>query len=173
MGIPPTSISRIIGVAKAYTTRVGNGPFPTELNNELGNKIRENGYEFGSTTGRPRRCGWLDLVALKYSVMINGIESLAITKIDVLNEFSEINACVEYEIDGEPTANFPSNSSKLENAIPIYKTFQGWNKSLIGINRKEDLPKQLLDYLDFIEEFVGCPIKILSTSPERKDTIFF
>ncbi|MEJ5286436.1 MAG: adenylosuccinate synthase [Bacteroidota bacterium] len=173
LGISPTSISSIIGVAKAYTTRVGNGPFPTELNNEFGNKIRENGYEFGSTTGRPRRCGWLDLVALKYSVMINGIESLAITKIDVLNEFSEIYACVEYEIDGERTSNFPSNSSKLENAIPIYKTFQGWNKSLNGINRRQDLPKQLLDYLDFIEEFVGCPIKILSTSPERKDTIFF
>lgn len=171
LGIPPTSIEKIIGVFKAYTTRVGNGPFPTELKDSTGEKIRQNGFEFGSTTGRPRRCGWLDLVALKYSVMINGIDTLAITKIDVLNEFEEINACVEYDLNGAPQNKFIANSEILEEVLPKYKTFKGWNKTLNGISKYEDLPKELLAYLRFIEEFVGCPIKIISTSPERTDTI--
>ncbi|MGC8957997.1 MAG: adenylosuccinate synthase [Candidatus Kapaibacteriota bacterium] len=172
LGIPPTSIDTIIGVCKAYSTRVGNGPFPTELNDDTGKKIRENGYEFGSTTGRPRRCGWIDLVALKYSVMINGIQSLAITKIDVLNDFDEIKACVEYEINTERTNKFISKASTLEKVIPVYKTFKGWQKALFGTTKFEDLPLETIKYLRFIEEYVECPIKIVSTSPERNDTIF-
>ncbi|MCX7908006.1 MAG: adenylosuccinate synthase [Ignavibacteria bacterium] len=171
LGIPPTSIKHIIGVCKAYTTRVGNGPFPTELRNEIGEAIRKEGFEFGATTGRPRRCGWLDLVALKYSVMINGLTSLAITKIDVLGQFDEIFVCTEYELEGERTTNFIPHSQILSKVKPIYKKFRGWKKKLNGISEYQKLPTQLLEYVKFIEEFVECPIKIISTSPDRLDTI--
>ncbi len=171
LGIPPTSIKQIVGVFKAYTTRVGNGPFPTELKDKTGEIIRNEGYEYGATTGRPRRCGWLDLVALKYSVMINGLTSLAITKIDVLNQFDEIYACIEYEIDGEKIKHFISDAFLLKKVKPIYKKFDGWKNKLKGISKFEDLPLQTVNYLRFIEEFVECPIKIVSTSPDRTDTI--
>ncbi|MFN3306526.1 MAG: adenylosuccinate synthase [Candidatus Kapaibacteriota bacterium] len=171
LGIPPTSIENIIGVAKAYTTRVGNGPFPTELRNEIGEKIRNNGAEFGATTGRPRRCGWLDLVALKYSVMINGIKDLAITKIDVLSDLDEIYTCTEYEINGHRNSEFPSDTSALDRTKPIYRIFKGWKRKLNNINRYEDLPKEVLEYIKYIEEFVECPIKIISTGPDRLNTI--
>lgn len=171
LGIPPTSIKQIVGVFKAYTTRVGNGPFPTELKDETGEIIRNEGYEYGATTGRPRRCGWLDLVALKYSVMINGLTSLAITKIDVLNQFDEICACIEYDFDGERINHFISDAFLLKKVKPIYKKFDGWKNKLKGISKFEDLPKQVINYLRFIEEFVECPIKIVSTSPDRTNTI--
>jgi len=171
LGIPPTVITNIIGVAKAYTTRVGNGPFPTELKDETGEIIRKNGFEYGSTTGRPRRCGWLDLVALKYSIMINGINSLALTKIDVLSSFSEIKVCVKYQIDGNETTEFPSDSIILDNAKPIYQVLPGWNKSLAGINAYENLPSETKEYIKFIEDYLQIPINIISTSPERTDTI--
>jgi len=171
LGIPPTAIKNIIGVCKAYTTRVGNGPFPTELKDNIGETIRKNGYEYGSTTGRPRRCGWLDLVALKYSVMINGIQSLAITKIDVLSEFEELKVCTDYELNGSTTRNFITESQVLEKAKPIYKTLEGWKTKLNGITKFHDLPKKLVNYLKYIEDYVECPIKIISTSPDREDTI--
>ena len=171
LGIPPTVITNIIGVTKAYTTRVGNGPFPTELKDETGEIIRKNGYEYGSTTGRPRRCGWLDLVALKYSIMINGINSLALTKIDVLSSFSEIKVCVKYQIDGNETTEFPSDSIILDNAKPIYQVLPGWNKSLAGINAYENLPSETKEYIKFIEDYLQIPVNIISTSPERTDTI--
>jgi adenylosuccinate synthase len=171
LGIPPTVITNIIGVAKAYTTRVGNGPFPTELKDETGEIIRKNGYEYGSTTGRPRRCGWLDLVALKYSIMINGINSLALTKIDVLSSFAEIKVCVKYQIDGNETTEFPSDSIILDNAKPIYQVLPGWNKSLAGINAYENLPSETKEYIKFIEDYLQIPVNIISTSPERTDTI--
>jgi len=171
LGIPPTVITNIIGVAKAYTTRVGNGPFPTELKDETGEIIRKNGFEYGSTTGRPRRCGWLDLVALKYSIMINGINSLALTKIDVLSSFAEIKVCVQYQIDGNETTEFPSDSIILDNAKPIYQVLPGWNKSLAGINAYENLPSETKEYIKFIEDYLQIPVNIISTSPERTDTI--
>jgi adenylosuccinate synthase len=171
LGIPPTVITNIIGVTKAYTTRVGNGPFPTELKDETGEIIRKNGFEYGSTTGRPRRCGWLDLVALKYSIMINGINSLALTKIDVLSSFSEIKVCVKYQIDGNETTEFPSDSIILDNAKPIYQVLPGWNKSLAGINAYENLPSETKEYIKFIEDYLQIPVNIISTSPERTDTI--
>jgi adenylosuccinate synthase len=171
LGIPPTVITNIIGVAKAYTTRVGNGPFPTELKDETGEIIRKNGFEYGSTTGRPRRCGWLDLVALKYSIMINGINSLALTKIDVLSSFAEIKVCVKYQIDGNETTEFPSDSIILDNAKPIYQVLPGWNKSLAGINAYENLPSETKEYIKFIEDYLQIPVNIISTSPERTDTI--
>jgi adenylosuccinate synthase len=171
LGIPPTVITNIIGVTKAYTTRVGNGPFPSELKDETGEIIRKNGFEYGSTTGRPRRCGWLDLVALKYSIMINGINSLALTKIDVLSSFSEIKVCVKYQIDGNETTEFPSDSIILDNAKPIYQVLPGWNKSLAGINAYENLPSETKEYIKFIEDYLQIPVNIISTSPERTDTI--
>ncbi len=171
LGIPPTSIQNIIGVTKAYTTRVGNGPFPTELKNKIGEKIRDNGAEFGATTGRPRRCGWLDLVALKYSVMINGIKNIAITKIDVLSDLDEIYVCTEYEINGYRNSEFPSDTSVLDQTKPIYRIFKGWKRKLNSIDKFEDLPKEVIEYVKYIEEFVECPIKIISTGPDRLNTI--
>lgn len=171
LGIPPTSITEIYGVCKAYTTRVGNGPFPTELKNEIGEAIRNEGFEYGSTTGRPRRCGWLDLVALKYSVMINGITKLALTKIDVLSQFDEIKVCVDYDLNGERINHFIPDAKILSLVNPIYFTLPGWKKSLKGITKFEELPSEAVNFIHYIEEFVECPIGIISTSPDRVDTI--
>lgn len=171
LGIPPNSIKNIIGVAKAYTTRVGNGPFPTELKDQTGEVIRKSGYEFGSTTGRPRRCGWLDLVALKYAATINGMNSIALTKIDVLSNFNEIKICIKYKINGKETTEFPSDNFIFERVVPIYKTFHGWEKSLSGISSYGELPKETKEYIKFIEDFIEIPVKIISTSPDRADTI--
>lgn len=129
-GIPPTKINGVIGVIKAYTTRVGEGPFPTELKNEIGNYLRERGGEYGATTGRPRRCGWLDVVSLKYSIMINGIEKLALTKLDVLDELDEIKICTAYKIDGKITEKFPTDPDTLSKVEPVYETFKGWKEKL-------------------------------------------
>jgi len=171
LGIPPQAISRVVGVVKAYTTRVGNGPFPTELINEMGERLRKVGAEFGATTGRPRRCGWLDLVALKYTVMINGIQDIALTKLDVLDEFEELNICTGYQIDGKQLKSFPSDIATLEKVEPIYKKVKGWNTSLTGVKKCEDLPKETLDYFKEIEEFTGARVAIASVSPDRDDTI--
>ncbi len=171
LGIPPNSIKNIIGVAKAYTTRVGNGPFPTELKDHTGEVIRKSGFEFGSTTGRPRRCGWLDLVALKYAATINGMNCIALTKIDVLSNFNEIKICTKYKINGEETTEFPSDNFIFERVVPIYKTFHGWEKSLSGISSYDELPKETKEYIKFIEDFIEIPVKIISTSPDRADTI--
>ncbi len=172
LGIPPQYITRIVGVVKAYTTRVGNGPFPTELSDEIGKQLREVGAEFGATTGRPRRCGWLDLVALKYSVMINGIQEIALTKLDVLDKMEEINVCTGYIVNGKKLKSFPSDISTLEKVEPVYKTLKGWNTSLQGIKNCRDLPEETLNYFKEIEDFTGAKVTIASISPDRDDTIW-
>ncbi len=172
LGIPPNAIDNIIGIVKAYCTRVGNGPFPTELEDEVGEKLRATGAEFGATTGRPRRCGWLDLVALKYSVMVNGINEIALTKLDILDLMKNISVCTEYKINGKVTKNFPADVASLQKITPIYKSLKGWNKSLSGIKDFKNLPQQTLDYFKLIEDYVEAEIKIVSLSPDRQDTLF-
>lgn len=170
-GITPKNISEIIGVAKAYCTRVGEGPFPTELKDKVGDELRKIGNEFGATTGRPRRCGWIDLVALKYSSLINGFDSLAITKLDVLSNFDEIKACTHYKLNDDIIDHFPIDAKTLMKVEPIYKTFKGWRSSIQGLKNLNDLPFEAVEYLKFIEEYLSVKIKIISTGFERNDTI--
>jgi adenylosuccinate synthase len=170
-GIPPMSITHSMGITKAYCTRVGNGPFPTELHDEKGEKLRKNGQEFGATTGRPRRCGWLDLVALKYAIRLNGMNELTLTKLDVLDDFETISVCTHYEVDGEITHKFPLESTDLEKLKPVYKKFSGWNQSTRNISKFEDLPKNARDYIAYVEEFIGVKFNIVSTGPKRTETI--
>jgi len=170
-GIPPTYLTDIKGVFKAYTTRVGEGPFPTELKNETGELIAKRGAEFGATTGRQRRCGWLDLVALKYAVETNGTNELIITKSDVLDEFDEIYACTDYEIKGETTNDFITDCNVLKDVKPVYKKFNGWKKNLNKIKEYNKLPAEYINYLDFIEEYTSSPVKMISTGPSREEII--
>jgi len=170
-GVGPTMIDRVIGVAKAYTTRVGEGPFPTELNGKVGELLCDRGVEFGTTTGRKRRCGWFDAVIGRYAVRINGMDCLAITKLDVLDELEEINVCVAYEIDGQRSQNFPSNARRFARCRPIYKTLSGWQQSTAHCRSLEDLPRQALDYLKFLAELMEVPIAIVSLGPSRDQTI--
>jgi len=167
-GFPKSIYSDVLGVAKAYTTRVGAGPFPTELFCDVGQKIAELGHEFGATTGRPRRCGWLDLVALKYSAKLNNLTELCITKLDVLDAFEEIKACIGYKVNGEET---PFKSRLLHKAEPIYKDFKGWNCSLADCENYDSLPDEAKDFLNFIENFVGVKIGLISNGPNREDLI--
>jgi adenylosuccinate synthase len=171
LGVPPTSISRIIGVVKAYSTRVGNGPFPTELHDATGEQLRAEGHEFGATTGRPRRCGWLDLVALKYSVMINGITEIALTKMDVLNSFAEIRLCTGYTYNDKRLKSFPADCSTLDGLMPEYETMPGWQSSLAGMTSFDELPEAARNYIRRIEEYTGARVSIVSLSPDREDTI--
>ncbi|NES93952.1 MAG: adenylosuccinate synthase [Desertifilum sp. SIO1I2] len=170
-GIGPTAVDRVIGVAKAYTTRVGEGPFPTELHGEVGQLLCDRGAEFGTTTGRRRRCGWFDAVIGRYAVRINGLDCLAITKLDVLDELDEIQVCVAYEIDGTRCDDFPSGSRKFARCQPIYKTLPGWKQSTADCRTLEDLPKQALDYLKFLAELMEVPIAIVSLGASRDQTI--
>ena len=167
-GFPKSIYSDVLGVAKAYTTRVGAGPFPTELFCDVGQKIAELGHEFGATTGRPRRCGWLDLVALKYSAKLNNLTELCITKLDVLDAFDEIKACIGYKVNGEET---PFKSRLLHKAEPIYKDFKGWNCSMADCENYDSLPDKAKDFLNFIENFVGVKISLISNGPNREDLI--
>lgn len=170
-GIPPNKINQIIGITKAYCTRVGNGPFPTEQINEIGKIMAQRGNEFGSTTGRPRRCGWLDLVALNYSLIINGFTEIALTKIDVLNSFKEIKVATKYIINGKVVDNFPTYIDDKDKLEIEYTTLDGWEQDISGINKFEDLPKQTQNYIQFIENFINTKISLISTSPDRNDTI--
>ncbi|PKD43032.1 adenylosuccinate synthase [Rhodohalobacter barkolensis] len=170
-GIPPLAITHSLGITKAYCTRVGNGPFPTELDNESGEKLRKNGQEFGATTGRPRRCGWLDLVALKYAVRLNGMNELALTKLDVLDDFESIKVCTHYELDGSQIDHFPSDTAEVERLKPVYKSFPGWETSTRNISSFDDLPENAKTYIQFIEEFIGVDFTIISTGPKRTETI--
>ena len=171
-GLSPMFISNIIGITKAYTTRVGNGPFPTELFDDNGNLLRDIGHEFGSTTGRPRRCGWLDLVALKYANMINGVTELVMMKADVLDTFDEILVCVAYQYGDKILTEYPSNSNILSEINPIYKRYKGW-KCMIDEYRLETkaLPIELVNYISGIEEYLGMKISKISVGPERNQTI--
>lgn len=170
-GIPPTAINKVMGISKAYCTRVGNGPFPTELNNEFGEQLRKKGQEFGATTGRPRRCGWIDLVALKYAVRVNGINELAITKMDVLNDFEEIKLCTAYDIDGSTTDIFSLDLSEIEDVTPVYQSMPGWQKDVNQCTSIEELPHEAREYLRFVEEYLNVSLTLLSTGPNRDETI--
>ncbi len=171
LGIPPTSIDKITGIVKAYTTRVGNGPFPSELEDEVGDRLRETGAEFGATTGRPRRCGWLDLVALRYSVMVNGITEIALTKLDVLDNVPEIKFCTGYKLDGKTLKSFPVDLPRLEKVDLEYKSLPGWQMPLAGTKSFSDLPKETVKYFEEIEKFTGAEIKLVSLSPDKNDTL--
>ena len=170
-GVGPTIIDRVIGVAKAYTTRVGEGPFPTELNGSIGKLLGDRGAEFGTTTGRRRRCGWFDAIIGRYAVRINGLDCLAITKLDVLDELEEIQVCVAYEVDGKACHHFPSNADTFAQCKPIYKTLPGWQQSTTHCRTLKDLPKQALDYLKFLAELMEVPIAIVSLGASRDQTI--
>lgn len=170
-GIGPNQIHQVIGVVKAYTTRVGEGPFPTELQDATGDLIRERGREYGTTTGRPRRCGWFDAVMLRYSVRVNGLTGLAVTLLDVLDAFDELKVCVGYEYRGERLLHFPADLHVLNECKPIYETLPGWNCDITGAQGFEDLPPNAKAYLSFIEEQVGCPVQIVSVGPRRDQTL--
>ncbi|MFP4120975.1 adenylosuccinate synthase [Coleofasciculus sp.] len=170
-GVGPTMIDRVIGVAKAYTTRVGEGPFPTELHGEQGQLLCDRGAEFGTTTGRRRRCGWFDAVIGRYAVRINGMDCLAITKLDVLDTLEELKVCVAYEINGQRCEDFPSNARRFAQCQPIYKTLPGWQQSTVHCRTLEDLPKQALAYLKFLAELMEVPIALVSLGASRDQTI--
>jgi len=167
-GIGPTEIRTAIGIAKAYTTRVGGGPFPTELQDATGQQLRDAGAEYGSTTGRPRRCGWLDLVALRHAVSVNGLDELAITKLDVLTAVDRLKVCVAYELDGK-RLDYPPYE-RMEAVQPIYETLQGWNEDLSACRTRGDLPAAAQEYLERIEQEVGCRVGVVSVGPDREDT---
>lgn len=170
LGVSPSKIGNVFGVCKAYCTRVGSGPFPTELFDKDGDKMRDVGREFGSTTGRPRRCGWMDIPALNYACMLNGVTHLILMKIDVLNAFKEIKMCLNYSIDGVETNKIPYDLNSVE-ISPVLKNYEGWKKNLEGIDSYDKLPSQVKLYIDTIEEITGVPVAFISTSPDRKDTI--
>lgn len=170
-GIPPTKITDVFGIIKAYTTRVGMGPFPTELLDETGENLRTWGAEFGATTGRPRRCGWFDGFLVKYSCMINGITKAAITKLDVLSNFDEIKVCVGYELNGKKLNSYPTTESMLNAVKPIYETLPGWKTDITGCKSYDELPAETRDYLEFISKIGGFEIGIISVGPRRRETI--
>ncbi|MEQ9309635.1 MAG: adenylosuccinate synthase [Balneolaceae bacterium] len=170
-GVPPTAITHVMGITKAYCTRVGNGPFPSELLDETGEELRKKGHEFGATTGRPRRCGWLDLVALKYAVRINGMNELTLTKMDVMDGFEEIKVCTSYIINGVETKVFPLSLEEVENIEPVYTTLPGWNKDISGMTSWDELPDTAKTYIEFVEDYLGVQFTIISTGPKRSETI--
>ena len=170
LGVAPTKIGKVYGIFKAYCTRVGSGPFPTELIDETGEELRRKGFEFGATTGRPRRTGWLDLPALKYAIMIDGVTELIMMKADVLDTFDTIKVCTGYKVDGVETDQVPYDTyAEIE---PIYKEFKGWNKDLSQITREEELPFEFMNYVRFIEKELNVPISVISLGPDRVQTIF-
>lgn len=170
-GIGPTRLDSVIGVAKAYTTRVGEGPFPTELDEEANATLREQGNEYGATTGRPRRCGWFDAVAMRYSARLNGLDGLILTKLDVLDTLDEIQVCVAYDCAGVRSESFPANTAELTDCTPIYETFKGWNEPTGKIKDIKKLPKNAQAYISKIEELVGVKVVMVSVGAERKETI--
>ena len=169
LGVAPSQIGHVFGIFKAYCTRVGSGPFPTELFDETGERLRKLGNEFGAVTGRPRRCGWLDLVALKYTVMLNGVTDLIMMKSDCLDDFDTIKVCTSYRVDGQETSQVPFDTyAEIE---PVYTEFKGWKADLTGCRKEEELPAEFKDYIRFMEEYLGVPIKIISLGPDREATI--
>jgi adenylosuccinate synthase len=170
-GVPPTSINTVIGVTKAYCTRVGEGPFPTESKDEIGEALRKKGNEFGAVTGRPRRTGWLDLPLLRYSNMINGTSWLVVTKLDVLDDQAQIPICVSYKIDGKETQQIPAQISGYEKIEPVYTKLPGWQSSTFGIDSYDRLPEKAKRYLEFVEKESGAKVGIVSTGPDREQTM--
>ncbi|MCZ6468388.1 MAG: adenylosuccinate synthase [Candidatus Dadabacteria bacterium] len=171
-GVGPTKIDTVLGISKAYATRVGEGPFPTEISGELGEKLRQAGGEFGATTGRSRRCGWFDAFALKYAAQINGISWLAITKLDVLSGFEKINICVGYLYNGKELSSFPSNNQVLKEIVPVYEEMEGWKEDISEAKEISELPIQARKYLEKLEEITGVPIYTVSLGPSREKIIF-
>ena len=171
LGLPPRSIDRVLGVAKAYVTRVGGGPFPTEMETEVGEEIRQIGAEFGATTGRPRRCGWQDLFALRYATNLNGFTDLVLTKIDVLDSLAEIQVCIGYERNGKLLSSFPSSLSILDECVPVYETLPGWKQQTSEAQKYDDLPSAAQDYIDYISKFLKVPVSVISVGPKRRQTL--
>ena len=170
-GVGPRAVGYVLGIAKAYTTRVGSGPFPTELHDNIGQQIGEKGHEFGTVTGRARRCGWFDAVLVRQTIKVAGIDGIALTKLDVLDGFKELKVCIGYDLDGERIDRLPAGQNAQERVKPIWETFDGWSQSTRGARSWADLPAQAVKYVRRIEELIGCPVTLLSTSPERDDTI--
>ena len=171
LGVPPRSISGVLGVAKAYTTRVGGGPLPTELTGPMAERLRETGQEYGASTGRPRRCGWYDAVTVRYSVRVNGLESLALTKLDVLDGLPQIHVCTSYRCGSEVLTEFPGDIRVLATCRPVYETLPGWSSPTKGVRRFDELPPEARAYIRRLEELSGVPVGIVSTGSEREDTI--
>jgi len=171
LGVPPRAIDGVLGVAKAYTTRVGEGPLPTELTGEIGNRLRETGQEFGAVTGRPRRCGWYDAVAVRYAVRVNGLDALALTKLDVLDGMDEVQICTAYRHGGATITEFPGDIAQLAACEPVYESMPGWQAPTAGVRRYADLPKDAQRYIARLEELTGVPAAVLSTGSAREDTI--
>jgi len=171
LGIPPTQIDRVVGVIKAYTTRVGEGPFPTELHDEYGERLREEGHEFGSTTGRPRRCGWFDAVVARYAIRLNGIDAMAITKLDVLDRFDTLRVCTGYKYKEKVYEEMPADLDILENGEPVYTQFEGWNQSTVEAEKFDQLPDKAKRYIDGLQSILGVGFLMISTGPERNQTI--
>jgi len=171
-GVPGKLVDKFIGVAKAYTTRVGSGPFPTELDNDIGQYIREKGHEYGTTTGRPRRCGWLDAVALSYSIALNSVDEIAMMHLDTLAGIKELKICKAYNINGKQTTFFPANAARLSQAQCLYETVPGWDEDLTNVSSFADLPSNAKKYITLIEKITGKPITIIGVGPKRNQTIF-
>ncbi|NDA97847.1 MAG: adenylosuccinate synthase [Flavobacteriia bacterium] len=170
LGIAPTRIGKVVGIFKAYCTRVGSGPFPTELDNELGELIRKEGSEFGATTGRPRRCGWLDLVQMRYAIMINGVTELSMMKSDILSIFNKIKVCTHYLVNGEKVSDFPFDVNDIE-IIPFYEEIAGWNCDLTKLRDYKDAPQELKNYVSYLEKQLRVPINVISVGPDRTQTL--
>ncbi|MBQ3818268.1 MAG: adenylosuccinate synthase [Acetobacter sp.] len=170
-GVSPKSIGFVLGIIKAYCTRVGKGPFPTELFDEIGRGLGERGHEFGTVTGRSRRCGWFDAVLVRYAAQVGGIDGLALTKLDVLDGLDEIKVCIGYDCDGQPMDRLPSSLAAQARVLPVYETLEGWKKTTHGIQHWDDLPIQAMRYIRRLEELIGVPIILLSTGADRQDTI--
>jgi adenylosuccinate synthase len=170
-GLGPSAAGFVLGIVKAYTTRVGSGPFPTELTDETGQKLGERGHEFGTVTGRKRRCGWFDAVLVRQSVAVSGVTGIALTKLDVLDGFPEIRICTGYSLDGRDYDYLPPHPQDQARAQPIYESIEGWEGSTAGARSWADLPAQAIKYIRRVEELIQCPVALVSTSPEREDTI--
>ena len=170
-GMGPSAVSYVLGIAKAYTTRVGSGPFPSELFDDVGERIGQRGHEFGTVTGRKRRCGWFDAVLARQAIKTSGIQGIALTKLDVLDGFEEIKVCIGYMLDGKRIDMFPASEAAQAQVTPIFETFEGWKGTTAGARSWNDLPAQAVKYVRYLEELMECPVALLSTSPERNDTI--
>lgn len=171
-GVPGRHVSKVIGILKAYTTRVGGGPFPTEQDNDTGQHIRDRGNEYGTVTRRPRRCGWFDAVAVRYTARLSGVDVLAVMLLDVLSQLDELKICVAYELRGRRITDFPSHVDDLREVRPVYETLPGWQEEITDVRSMTDLPKRARDYLDRISQLAGCPMEIASVGPDREQTIF-
>ena len=170
-GLGPSAAGRVLGITKAYTTRVGEGPFPTELHDQIGQRLGERGREFGTVTGRKRRCGWFDAVMVRQACRVGGIHGIALTKLDVLDGMETLNVCIGYDLRGERVERFPASAADQAAATPIYETMDGWSGTTAGARSWGQLPAEAVKYVRRIEELIGVPVWLLSTSPEREDTI--